>query len=70
LKLREPGAILQRSGPTLLDLELDLVEDVGEVLALQGSGLTLATQAAAGASLGARAHLASVAAVRAPDGRT
>jgi len=70
LKLREPGPILQRSGPTLLDLELDLVEDVGELLALRGSGPALATQAAAGASLGARAHLAAVAAITAPDGRT
>lgn len=70
LKQAEPAAILIDAGPDLYDLELDLVEDVGEVLALQGTGIQLATATAAGASLGARAHLASVAALSAPDGRT
>ena len=69
LKLREAGPILVPSGPNILDLELDLVEDLPEVLALQGGGIQLGTQAAGGASLGARAHLAAVAAITAPDWR-
>lgn len=69
LKLREAEAILVDAGPHLFDLELDLVEDLQEVLALQGGGIQLGTQTAAGASLGARAHLAAVAAITAPDWR-
>lgn len=69
LKLREAGPILVPSGPNVLDLELELVEDLPEVLALQGGGIQLGTQTASGASLGARAHLASVAAITAPDWR-
>lgn len=69
LKLREAEPILVDAGPHLFDLELDLVEDLPEVLALQGGGIQLGTQAAAGASLGARAHLAAVAAITAPDWR-
>lgn len=69
LKLREAAPILVPSGPNILDLELELVEDLPEVLALQGGGIQLGTQTAGGASLGARAHLASVAAITAPDWR-
>lgn len=69
LKLREASPILIPAGPNVLDLELDLVEDLPEVLALQGGGIQSATQAAGGASLGARAHLAAVAAITAPDWR-
>lgn len=69
LKLREASPILVSAGPNVLDLELDLVEDLPEVLALQGGGIQAATQAAGGASLGARAHLAAVAAITAPDWR-
>jgi hypothetical protein len=69
LKLREASPILVPSGPNILDLELELVEDLPEVLALAGGGIQAATQAAGGASLGARAHLAAVAAITAPDWR-